>query len=82
MEYLSEEVAEILVSYFQGLFTSAGGPMCEEATNFIQKVISANMNHQLSSDFTSWEVQKAINEMTPLKAPGPDGMPPLFYQHF
>ena len=78
----SEEVAEILVSYFQGLFTSARGPMCEEATNSIQKVISADMNHQLSSDFTSWEVQKAINEMAPLKAPGPNGMPPLFYQHF
>ena len=72
----------MLVSYFQGLYTSAEGPMSEEATNSIQKVISANMNHQLSSDFTVWEVQKAINEMAPLKAPGPDGMPPLFYQHF
>ena len=40
------------------------------------------MNHQLSADFIAWEVQKAINEMAPLKAPGPDGMPPLFYQHF
>jgi len=45
-------------------------------------VISADMNHQLSVDFTAWEVQKAINEMAPLKAPGPNGMPPLFYQHF
>ena len=78
----NEEVAEILVSYFQGLFTSAVDTQCEEATNSIQKVISADMNHQLSSDFTAWEVQKAINEMAPLKALGLDGMPPLFFQHF
>ena len=78
----SEEVAKILVSYFQGLLTSTRGPQCEEATNSIQKVSSADMNHQLSSDFTAWEVQKAINEMAPLKAPRLDGMPPLFYQHF
>ena len=40
------------------------------------------MNHQLSLDFTTWEVQKAINEMAPLKALRPDGMPPMFYQQF
>ena len=40
------------------------------------------MNHQLSLDFTTWKVQKAINEMAPLKAPRPDGMPPMFYQQF
>ena len=75
-------MADILVSYFQGLFTSAVGTQYEEATNSIQKVISVDMNHQLSVDFTAWEVPKAINEMAPLKVPGPNGMPPLFYQHF
>ena len=41
----NEEIAKMLVSYFQGLFTSAESPMSEEATNSIQKVISADMNH-------------------------------------
>ena len=75
-------MADILVSYFQGLFTSVIGTQCEEATNSFQKVINADMNHQLSLDFTAWEVQKAIKEMATLKAPELDGMPPLFYQHF
>ena len=40
------------------------------------------MNAQLSSEFKAWEVQQAIKQMVPLKAPGPDGMPLLFYQHY
>ena len=36
----------------------------------------------LSSEFTHLEVEQAINQMAPLKAPGLDGMPPLFYQHY
>ena len=36
----------------------------------------------LSSEFTHLEVEQDINQMAPLKAPGPDGMPPFFYQHY
>ena len=33
-------------------------------------------------DFCGEEVWMALKQMYPLKAPGPNGMPPLFYQHF
>ena len=40
------------------------------------------MNHMLTRDFTAAEVKKALDRMYPLKSLGPDGIPPLFYQHF
>ena len=40
------------------------------------------MNSKLSFEFTHLEVKQAINQMASLKAPGPDSMPPLFYQHY
>ena len=78
----SEEVTEILIGYFQELYTSANQAPCDTTTESIEKVINPDLNNQLAHDFTAWEVQKAIKEMAPLKAPGPDGMPPLFYQHY
>lgn len=33
-------------------------------------------------EFTKGEVDLAFKQMSPLKAPGPDGMPPLFNQHY
>ena len=40
------------------------------------------MNSKLEGTFQEWEVETALKQMAPMKAPGPDGMPPLFYQHF
>ena len=40
------------------------------------------MNSELTSTFEEWEVLQALKQMAPMKAPGPDGMPPLFFQHF
>ena len=36
----------------------------------------------LTREFTGLEVKTALNQMYPLKSPGPDCMPPLFFQHF
>ena len=40
------------------------------------------MNVKLLNPYSKDEVDVAIKKMAPLKAPGPDGMPPLFYQSF
>jgi len=74
-----EGIADCLVEYYQELFNSANLQHCDMTTNSIQKIISLEMNSQLSTEFMEWEVKQAINQMAPLKAPGPDGMPPLFY---
>ena len=42
-------------------------------------LIGPNM---LTSEFQGIEVFQALKQMYPTKAPGPDGMPPLFFQHF
>ena len=40
------------------------------------------MNNRLSADFKAWEIHEVVKQMAPLKAPGPDGMPPIFFQNF
>ena len=75
-------IANSFTNYYQGLFTSSN-PVMEKATlNPIPKLITEEMNALLSQEFMDWEVQIALKQMTLLKAPGPDGMPPLFYQNY
>ena len=45
-------------------------------------MVTEEMNEELMKEFSEIEVKEALNQMAPLKALGPDGMPPLFYQHF
>lgn len=48
----------------------------------VPQIITEEMNLSLTCDFMENEVSKALQQMVSLKAPGLDGMPPLFYQHF
>jgi len=40
------------------------------------------MNLELDKNFIGEEVFKALNQMAPLIAPGPNGMSPIFYKSF
>lgn len=42
--------------------------------------LTADMNATLLRDFTSMEVEAALNQMHSLKSPGPDGFSACFYQ--
>lgn len=75
-------MAETIVSYYQELFHSANPTNMESTTQYINPIISDEMNAKLVANFEASEVHDAIKQMAPLKAPGPDGMPPIFYQNY
>ena len=76
------EIATVLVNYFQEIFSSTRPNSRSSVLDQVQPMITSEMNNQLSSRFLASEATVALKEMTPLKAPRPYGMPPLFYQHF
>ena len=41
-----------------------------------------DMNRELTRDFTREEVEAVLKTMEPLSAPGPNGMPPTFFQTY
>ena len=77
-----KEVAKELLDFYSDLFSLTQACQPELALETIQCVVTKDMNKELLTKFTDDEVKKALNQMAPLKAPSPDGMPPLFYQHY
>ena len=73
---------KIFVDYYADLFTTSNPQNLENIVEGVQRVVTEEMNSKLTATYTMEEVVVAIKEMAPLKAPGPDGMPPLFYQTY
>jgi hypothetical protein len=48
----------------------------------VKDKINQNMKEDLNTDFTAEEVYNAIKEMKSMAAPGPDGLPALFYHTY
>ena len=70
------------MDYYTNLFTRSKLEYLEEVVEVIPKVVTAEMNADLTGDFTAMEVEVALKQIAPLKALGPNGMPPLFYQNY
>ncbi len=71
---------QLFTAYYQGRFTSAGSVVSASFIDLITPRVSPRMILALDSAYTPGEVSKALKSMHPSKAPGPDGMPPLFYK--
>ena len=78
----SNDRADVLIQYYSELFTTSSPTIHQEALHHIPQMITEDMNKELTSRFEEWEVNQALKQMAPMKAPGPDGMLPLFFQHF
>ena len=71
-----------IMSYYKSLFTSSNLVDLEEVLDGVTRVVSTKMNDQLIRDFTACEVEQALFQMGPLKAPEPDGMSSIFYKKY
>ena len=68
------------MDYFSSLFRS-GDPAAsnmEEVLAATPWVVAHDMNQFLLAEFTKSEVDLALKQMLPLKAPSPDRMPLIF----
>ena len=72
-------IAQILTSYYQDLFTSANPCNVDQVVADIPCAITTKINNMLQEVYSRDEVDRAVFQMEALKAPGPDGLPPLFF---
>jgi hypothetical protein len=76
-----EEIKNASVSYFQELFTSGTNLEVSACTEALDCKVTESKNQKLVAAFTMDEISVALNQMPPLKGPGPDGFSACFYQH-
>ncbi|KAL8156575.1 hypothetical protein AgCh_001610 [Apium graveolens] len=76
-----EEMCQVVQRYFTNLF-DCENKETEIITEVSSHIISNDQNVGLIADLSLEEFTRAIKQMHPDKAPGPDGLNPAFYQHF
>lgn len=68
--------------YYQTLFTLAPSLNLDEVLAIVPEMITEELNSMLTTEFVKAEVDEALKQMESLKAPSPDGLPPLFFKQF
>ncbi|KAL0360850.1 UNVERIFIED_CONTAM: putative mitochondrial protein [Sesamum radiatum] len=78
------DIQGILLQYFRNIFASSQPATADlnAVLSVMQPRVTTEMNRSLADPFTEIEVKQAVFGMYPFKSPGPDGMPPLFFQKF
>ncbi|XP_062014320.1 uncharacterized protein LOC133730820 [Rosa rugosa] len=79
-----EGMESVITSYFSSMFTASDIDLAAMHTTLevIQPCVTQDMNERLCAEYSLDEVRDALFQMYPTKSPGPDGMPPLFFQHY
>ena len=76
------EVEQIVVDYFSNLFASSNLQIIDKVLHEVDGVVTPGMNKDLLRPFTHEKIKRALFQMHPSKAPGPDGISALFFQKY
>jgi len=77
--YSQEDIEAAFIGYFSKLFMAGKDMDIEDCLAAIDRKVTLEMNQTLMAEFTVEEISSAMNQMPPLKAPGPDGFSACFY---
>ena len=72
----------LLNDYYSQLFSSSNPHDLNRILDGVDDVVTDEMRADLARPYTTEEVDAAIKELAPLKAPGLDRTLPLFYQTY
>ncbi|KAK6162264.1 hypothetical protein DH2020_002105 [Rehmannia glutinosa] len=76
------ETENIVTKFYKKLFTSEGIFGSNDILDVITHSITTQMDKDLVAPVDEAEIKRAIFNMNPYKAPGPDGMPLIFFPAF
>lgn len=79
-----KEMERSFEEYFQTIFstTNPNADAIKLVLKSVKKTVIDQMNFQLLTPFLRSEIERALKQMHPSKASGPNGFPALLYQQF
>ena len=80
--HLRDNIVDYFAHHFAEVFQSSSPQVPPDLEGLISPCISANENFELTRILNAEEIKKVVWDMNPLKAPGPDGFPGLFFRRY
>jgi hypothetical protein len=75
-----EGMRELAQTFFSELYTSEGSSNMDRILDRIHEFVNDEMNLKLTASVLDAEIETTLFTMGPMKSPGPDGLPALFFQ--